>query len=93
MAEKQTAKLVLPGGKEASLPVIVGTEDEHQRQLRYQSAHTHNSQDKRRKVHDHNDGKGPVANHYNLLRTIEDMYSLPHAGAAADAQPITGVWA
>ncbi len=29
MAEKQTAKLVLPGGKEASLPVIVGTEDEH----------------------------------------------------------------
>lgn len=33
------------------------------------------------------------ANHYNLLRTIEDMYGLPHAGAAADAQPITGVWA
>jgi citrate synthase len=29
MAEKVTAKLVLPGGKEASLPVIVGTEDEH----------------------------------------------------------------
>ena len=25
----QTAKLVLPGGKEATLPVIVGTEDEH----------------------------------------------------------------
>ena len=34
-----------------------------------------------------------VVNHYNLLRTIEDMYGLPHAGAAADAQPITGVWA
>jgi citrate synthase len=29
MAEKVTAKLVLPGGKEAPLPVIVGTEDEH----------------------------------------------------------------
>jgi citrate synthase len=28
-AEKLTAKLTLPGGKEASLPVIVGTEDEH----------------------------------------------------------------
>jgi len=27
--EKLTAKLSLPGGKEASLPVIVGTEDEH----------------------------------------------------------------
>jgi citrate synthase len=29
MAEKQTAKLVLPNGKEATLPVVVGTEDEH----------------------------------------------------------------
>jgi citrate synthase len=29
MAEKQTAKLALPGGKEVSLPVIVGSEDEH----------------------------------------------------------------
>jgi citrate synthase len=29
MAEKQDAKLVLPGGKEVTLPVIVGTEDEH----------------------------------------------------------------
>src|SRR5215467_4042181 len=27
--EKQTAKLTLPGGKEAALPVIVGTENEH----------------------------------------------------------------
>src|SRR6201996_4055956 len=27
--EKQTAKLTLPGGKEATLPVVVGTEDEH----------------------------------------------------------------
>jgi citrate synthase len=29
MAEKLTAKLTLPGGKESTLPVIVGTEDEH----------------------------------------------------------------
>ena len=29
MAENISAKLVLPGGKETSLPVIVGTEDEH----------------------------------------------------------------
>src|SRR5689334_13339876 len=29
MAEKVTAKLVLPGGKETNLPVIVGTENEH----------------------------------------------------------------
>ena len=29
MAEKLSAKLTLPGGKEATLPVIVGTEDEH----------------------------------------------------------------
>ena len=33
------------------------------------------------------------ANHYSLLRTIEDMYGLTHAGAAADAEPLTGVWA
>ncbi|HLL21525.1 MAG TPA: citrate synthase [Kofleriaceae bacterium] len=29
MADKKTAKLVLPDGKEANLPVIVGSEDEH----------------------------------------------------------------
>jgi citrate synthase len=29
MAEKLSAKLTLPGGKETNLPVIVGTEDEH----------------------------------------------------------------
>src|SRR5438034_4746383 len=28
-SEKLSAKLVLPGGKEATLPVVVGTEDEH----------------------------------------------------------------
>jgi hypothetical protein len=31
-------------------------------------------------------------NHYNLLRTIEDMYGLSHLGNAASAAPITGVW-
>jgi hypothetical protein len=30
--------------------------------------------------------------HYRVLRTIEDMYSLPHAGRSADAKPITDVW-
>src|SRR4051812_14631250 len=29
MADKQTAKLTFPDGKEATLPVIVGTENEH----------------------------------------------------------------
>ncbi|GAA1969293.1 alkaline phosphatase family protein [Catenulispora subtropica] len=31
-------------------------------------------------------------NHYNLLRTIEDMYGLPYAGAASSATPITDVF-
>ena len=31
-------------------------------------------------------------NHYNVLRTIEDMYGLPHDGAAATAAPITNIW-
>jgi hypothetical protein len=30
--------------------------------------------------------------HYGLLRTVEDMYGLPHAGASASASPITDVW-
>jgi hypothetical protein len=30
--------------------------------------------------------------HYDLLRTLEDMYGLPPLGEAASAQPITGVW-
>jgi phosphatidylinositol-3-phosphatase len=30
--------------------------------------------------------------HYGILRTIEDMYGLPHAGASARASPITNVW-
>ena len=32
-------------------------------------------------------------NHYNVLRTIEDMYALPPLGNAASAMPITGVFA
>ena len=31
-------------------------------------------------------------NHYNILRTIEDMYGTTHAGAAATATPITDIW-
>jgi hypothetical protein len=31
-------------------------------------------------------------NHYNVLRTIEDAYSLPYDGAAASATPITDIW-
>jgi hypothetical protein len=31
-------------------------------------------------------------NHYNVLRTLEDAYDLPHAGAAATALPITDIW-
>jgi hypothetical protein len=30
--------------------------------------------------------------HYNVLRTIEDLYGLPHAGASADAAPIVQIW-
>lgn len=31
-------------------------------------------------------------NHYNLLRTIEDIYGLGHAGKAESNEPITTVW-
>ena len=30
--------------------------------------------------------------HYNVLRTIEDLYSLSHSGASTDATPITRIW-
>jgi hypothetical protein len=30
--------------------------------------------------------------HDNVLRTIEDLYGLPHSGASADATPITQIW-
>jgi phosphatidylinositol-3-phosphatase len=32
-------------------------------------------------------------NHYSVLRTIEDMYGTAHAGNAASASDITGIWA
>ena len=31
-------------------------------------------------------------NHYNVLRTLEDMFGLPYLGASAKAAPITNVW-
>lgn len=31
-------------------------------------------------------------NHYNVLRTLEDFYGLPHAGKSAGATPITDIW-
>jgi phosphatidylinositol-3-phosphatase len=30
--------------------------------------------------------------HYNFLRTLEDMYGVPATGKAANAEPISGVW-
>jgi acid phosphatase len=31
-------------------------------------------------------------NHFNVLRTLEDLYGLPHAGQSANVQPIKDVW-
>src|SRR5439155_887271 len=31
-------------------------------------------------------------NHFNLLRTLEDMYNLPYAGVSGNYQAITDVW-
>jgi hypothetical protein len=31
--------------------------------------------------------------HYDVLRTVEDLYGLPYAGASASATPITNAWA
>lgn len=31
-------------------------------------------------------------NHYNVLRTIEDMYALPHLGSSGTVKAITDVW-
>lgn len=31
-------------------------------------------------------------NHFNLLRTLEDMYHLPYAGVSGRYEPITDVW-
>lgn len=30
--------------------------------------------------------------HYNVLRTLEQMYGLPYAGRSAQAAPIAGIW-
>ena len=35
---------------------------------------------------------GEHINHYNVLRTVEDMYGLAYAGASATAKPITDCW-
>jgi hypothetical protein len=35
---------------------------------------------------------GRRLDHYNLLRTIEDLYGTGHAGEAASAEPISGIW-
>jgi hypothetical protein len=35
---------------------------------------------------------GEHINHYNVLRTVEDMYGLAYAGASATANPITDCW-
>ena len=31
-------------------------------------------------------------NHYNTLRTLEDMYGLPHTGRAGSAAPLEDCW-
>jgi hypothetical protein len=31
-------------------------------------------------------------NHYNVLRTLEDAFTLPYAGQSGTATPITDVW-
>jgi hypothetical protein len=35
---------------------------------------------------------GEVINHFNVLRTLEDLYGLAHAGQSANVSPITDVW-
>ncbi|WP_171171435.1 alkaline phosphatase family protein [Streptomyces sp. I05A-00742] len=35
---------------------------------------------------------GTTYNHYDVLRTIEDMYGTAHAGNAARGKDITGIW-
>jgi hypothetical protein len=36
---------------------------------------------------------GERIDHYSVLRTIEDMYGLGHAGNSASAAPVTDIWA
>ena len=35
---------------------------------------------------------GETINHFNLLRTIEDMYGVAYAGQSANVAPITDIW-
>jgi hypothetical protein len=42
-------------------------------------------------IRPHSSSSSP-ANHYVLLRTIEDSLGLPHLGASGRAQPLTGIW-
>jgi hypothetical protein len=35
---------------------------------------------------------GQTINHFDTLRTLEDMYGLPYAGSSATATPITSTW-
>ena len=35
---------------------------------------------------------GQRITHYNVLRTIEELYGLSHSGASANAPPITHIW-
>jgi hypothetical protein len=35
---------------------------------------------------------GESINHFNVLRTIEDMYGLPYAGQSASVNPISDIW-
>jgi phosphatidylinositol-3-phosphatase len=35
---------------------------------------------------------GETINHFNVLRTVEDFYGLPHAGQSANVQPIKSIW-
>lgn len=35
---------------------------------------------------------GETIDHFNVLRTLEDLYGLPHAGQSANVSPITDVW-
>jgi hypothetical protein len=37
-------------------------------------------------------GVTPFNNHFNVLRTLEDMYALPYAGLSGSVSPITGIW-
>ncbi|MFI1619193.1 alkaline phosphatase family protein [Streptomyces lydicus] len=36
---------------------------------------------------------GTTYNHYDVLRTLEDMYGTSHAGKAANAKDVSGIWA